>query len=336
MNILPELPVDELTGLLPSQSLRALLDPEATQDLGDPDFQEQMAAAWSICDQSDLQTDIWRGRILALVRDREKQQGEGRGFLKWLQAHDITTSQAYRWLHLAESADTLLGQGVLDPELLPQFSKRAFVETAQAAPEVQQMIVQAAQAGQPITRRAVRQLQDEWIAVSAEVIPDVIREKAAQQTLPTRLIAPLAKELENLPPQQQTAIQSEITAHPDADSLKQITATARHLNRFLQTAPQCAHFVSLDLDAAHAEALDLGCLSQTTDLITQVTLLEQNLTRLYLTWKRLGSLADQVYISTGANTPHLRQVISAVKHLTHPDLVVPLESTDPIHIKISS
>lgn len=119
------------------------------------EFLQQVEVAWQVCNRFDLQTDIWRGRILRAVRDREKKDGEGRGsgFLKWLKERDISKSQAYALIQLANSADTLLEEGKLDPGAINNFSKRAFVETAKAAPEVQQMVTEAAQNGDKITRR---------------------------------------------------------------------------------------------------------------------------------------------------------------------------------------
>ena len=56
-------------------------------DLPDPgqenlniiEFLARLEKAWEACDRFDLQTEIWRGRILSAVRDREKIGGEGRG-----------------------------------------------------------------------------------------------------------------------------------------------------------------------------------------------------------------------------------------------------------------
>jgi len=125
-----------------------LPDPEDEQ-LPDFDFENQVDNAWKVCDRFDLQTDIWRGRILRTVRDREKKGGEGRGtgFLNWLKEREIGKSQAYSLIELANSADTLIQQGDLDPDSIRNFSKRAFVETAKASPEVQQMVTDAAANG---------------------------------------------------------------------------------------------------------------------------------------------------------------------------------------------
>lgn len=46
-------------------------DPD-DEDISEFDFQQQVGAAWEVCDRFDLQTDIWRGRILRAIRDREK------------------------------------------------------------------------------------------------------------------------------------------------------------------------------------------------------------------------------------------------------------------------
>ena len=140
-----------------------LPDPE-DEEIADFDFEQQLDNAWQVCDRFDLQTDIWRGRILRSIRDREKKGGDGRGtgFLNWLKNREISKSQAYALIELANSADTLLEEGHLDPAAINNFSKRAFVETAKASPEVQQLITDAARTGDRITRREVRQLSDEW------------------------------------------------------------------------------------------------------------------------------------------------------------------------------
>ena len=57
------------------------------------------------------------------------------------------------------------------------FSRRAFVETAQASAEIQQMISEAANDGQEITRRQVRRLTDELTSVTSPLLPEEIREK---------------------------------------------------------------------------------------------------------------------------------------------------------------
>ena len=94
------------------------------ENLAEGQFLEEVDQAWQVCDRFDLQTDIWRGKILRTVRDREKANGEGRGtgFLKWLQEREISKSQAYSWIQLANSADTLMADGQLDADDIRQFS----------------------------------------------------------------------------------------------------------------------------------------------------------------------------------------------------------------------
>ncbi|MFM7436476.1 MAG: hypothetical protein ACKO1Q_10990, partial [Vulcanococcus sp.] len=124
--------------------------PSFSLDLPDPDsdsissmeFLARIEEAWAICDRFDLQTEIWRGRILKAVRDRERRGGEGRGggFLQWLREQEISKTRAYTLIQLAESADGLVGDGLLEESSVNNFSKRAFLETAQSDPEVQQLV----------------------------------------------------------------------------------------------------------------------------------------------------------------------------------------------------
>ncbi|HEY9860853.1 MAG TPA: hypothetical protein V6D16_15215, partial [Candidatus Obscuribacterales bacterium] len=249
-----------------------LPDPEDEQ-IPDLEFQQRVEAAWQVCDRFDLQTDIWRGRILRTVRDREKRGGEGRGtgFLKWLQDREISKSQAYSLIEVADSADTLLEGGYLDTDSVERFSKRAFVETAQSAPEVQQMVSDAARRGDRITRREVRQLSDEWTAMTSDLLPEVIKEKAAANSIPSRYLAPFVREMEKLPESHQAELRETVAESPDVDTLKQVTSEAKYLAKYLEAATnvQALNNESLDLEGALEEALRIGSLSATADLVNQ-------------------------------------------------------------------
>ncbi|MBD2139070.1 hypothetical protein H6F32_16170 [Anabaena sp. FACHB-1237] len=295
-----------------------LPDPE-DEGIAESDFLDQLDVAWQVCDRFDLQTEIWRGRILRAIRDREKKGGDGRGtgFLKWLKEREISKTQAYSWIQLANSADTLIEDGKLDPKAVNNFSKRAFVETAKASPEVQQMVSEAAQKGDRITRREVRQLTDEWTAMTSELLPQPIKEKAADNSLPPRYIAPLVKEMEKLPESHQRALQREIEANPDVDTVKQATSEAKQLAKYLKSAAQVQALVveNVDIEIALEEAQRIGCLSVAADLVNQASQMEQSIAKLYMTWKKINNLADRLYVDTGASTPQLRSLLSCIEPL---------------------
>ncbi|HIK13735.1 MAG TPA: hypothetical protein IGS53_00305 [Leptolyngbyaceae cyanobacterium M33_DOE_097] len=306
-----------------------LPNPEDAQ-LPEPEFQQQLEQAWLVCDRFDLQTDIWRGRILKTVRDREKWYGDGRGtgFLNWLKERDISKSQAYALMALADSADTLVEGGFLEPEDVNQFSKRAFVETAKADPEVQQIISDAVKRGDRITRREVRQLSEEWTAMTSDMIPPVAKEKAANHSLPVRYLAPLVKEMQKLPESHQEPIREAIAESPDVDTVKQATAEARYLAKYLEAATKVQAFENsaLNLEQALEEALRVGCLSATADLVNHAMQVEQLMVKLYLAWKRLGSLSERLYVDSGASTPQLRTLLACLNNLTSDVLETPLDS----------
>jgi hypothetical protein len=312
----------------PSTDLNFQLPDPEDENLSEYEFQRQVDMAWQVCDRFDLQTDIWRGRIMRTVRDREKRGGDGRGtgFLNWLREREITKSQAYSLIELANSADTLLQEGMLEPEAVNNFSKRAFVETAQSAPEVQQLVSDAAQRGEHITRREVRQISDEWTAMSSDLLPTEIKEKAANNTIPTRYLAPLVKEMEKLPQPHQETLRTEVMLNPDIDTLKQVTAEARYLAKYLEAAVQvqALNSESLDLEQALEEALRIGCLNATADLVKQASQLEQAIAKLYSSWSQMNKLAERVFVDSGASTPHLRDLLTHLEPLTSQTIEVQL------------
>jgi hypothetical protein len=290
------------------------------ESISDQDFLQHVETAWQICDRFDLETEIWRGRILRAVRDREKRGGEGRGagFLNWLQAHELSKTSAYRLIELANSADTLIEDAQLDSETINRFSKAAFVETAQADPEVQQLITDAAREGKRISRREVKQTSDEWTAMASDLVPAEIKTKAAHNTIPSRYLAPLVRELEKLPPEHQSVLQEELITNPDLDTLKQITAEAKSLAKYLSAAAhvQAIDNTGINLEQALEEALRLGCMNSVADFVNQAAQVEQTIAKLYTGWTRLGKLADRLYVDTGESTPQLRSLLQALSRLT--------------------
>jgi hypothetical protein len=324
----------DLVDIDPSTLSFELPNPEDSQ-LSESEFWQQIDTAWQVCDRFDLQTEIWRGRVLRTVRDREKQGGDGRGtgFLNWLKDREISKTQAYSLIELADSADTLLQEGILQADEVNCFSKQAFVETAKAAPEVQQMVCDLlnepnhSERSMPrITRREVRQLNDEWTAMSSDLLPVEIKEKAANSTIPKRYLTPLVREMEKLPEQHQIVLQAEVAANPDVETVKQATAEARYLAKYLAAATQvqALNQSNFDLESALEEALRLGCLSSTADLVNQAAQLEQTIAKLYTTWKRLNNLAERVYLDSGASTPNLRAMLAHLAPLSNEVLEVNL------------
>ena len=304
-----------------------LPDPE-DDSISPFDFNQAIDQAWEICDRFDLQTEIWRGRILRTVRDRERYGGDerGAGFLAWLKEREITKSRAYNLIDLASSADALLEQGSVELDSVSHFSKQAFIETAQAPPEVQVLIGDAARDGKKITKNHVKQVAEEWTAVTSDLLPEPIRAKAADNSLPSKYLAPLVKEMEKLPEQHQTAIQAEMEDRPDLETVKDMTLSARYLSRYLESAAQVQTIANgtMDLELALEEALRLDCLNLAADLVHQAAQLENSMAKLHTSWKRLGSLSDRLYVESGASTPHLRQLLDNLGSLAGDSLSLPM------------
>ncbi|MGH2413566.1 MAG: hypothetical protein ACRDEA_07730, partial [Microcystaceae cyanobacterium] len=194
----------------------------------------------------------------------------------------------------------------------------------------------AAHKGDRITRREVKQLSDEWTAMSSELLPEEVKEKASEGTLPPRHLAPLVREMEKLPDSHLETIQKEIAQNPDVDTVKLMTSEARNLAKYLDAAAQVQTLkrAPIDLEMALEEALRLDCLNTAADLVKQATQLEQTVAKLYTTWKRLGSLSDRLYVDTGASTPHLRSLLTCLEILTSEVIEINLDEVGDRMIRL--
>ncbi|MBE9171767.1 hypothetical protein IQ216_01305 [Cyanobium sp. LEGE 06143] len=302
--------------------------PVLSLELPDPDsdtistleFLARLEEAWAVCDRFDLQTEIWRGRILRAVRDREKRGGEGRGtgFLQWLREREISKTRAYTLIQLAESAQDLVGEGLLEEESVNNFSKRAFLETAQADPEVQLMISEAANEGQQITRKQVRRLSDEFTAATSPLLPEEIRQRTAENLLPPRAVAPLVKELAKLPEEQQDDLRRVLREEPELERIRDVTSTARWLSKAAEAALAVRAFQQGDLqfEKALQEAQRLDALGLLADAVGQAQALEAAALKLHTSWRRLGGLQERLWVESGSSTPHLRDLLTALQSLS--------------------
>jgi hypothetical protein len=91
---------------------------------------------------------------------------------------------------------------------------------------------------------------------------------------------------------------------------------------------------TVDLSIALEEALRVGCLPVASDLLKQAANLEQNLTKFYMTWKRIGTLADRLYVDTGASTPHLRSLLNCLERLSGEIIEIPLDEVGENTIRV--
>jgi hypothetical protein len=325
----PLLPVTMASPEAPAPPVLNLELPDPDSDtISTMEFLARLEEAWAVCDRFDLQTEIWRGRILRAVRDREKRGGEGRGtgFLQWLREREISKTRAYTLIQLAESADALVGDGLLEEASVNLFSKRAFLETAQADLEVQQMIAEAANEGQEITRKQVRRLSDEFTAATSPLLPEEIRQRTAENLLPPRAVAPLVKELAKLPEEQQNDLRRVLSDEPELERVRDVTHTARWLSKAAEAALAVRAFQvdQLDFDKALQEAQRLDALGLLADAVGQAQALEAAVLKLHTSWRRLGGLQERLWVESGSSTPHLRELLTALQSLSGSTLRVSL------------
>jgi len=219
-----------------------------------------------------------------------------------------------------------VGDGLLEETSVNNFSKRAFVETAQADPEVQQLISEAANEGQQITRKQVRRLTDEFTAATSPLLPDEIRERTQQNLLPPKAVAPLVRELARLPEPQQDDLRRVLKEEPELDRIKDVTATARWLSKASEAgmAVRALQHESIDLEKAMQEATRLDMLGLVADVVGQAQQLEQAVLKLHTSWRRLGGLHERLWLESGSSTPYLRSLLQGLETLSGSNLRVSL------------
>lgn len=207
---------------------------------------------------------------------------------------------------------------MLDQESVNQFSKRAFMETAQAAPEVQVMISEAANEGQEITRKQVRRLTDEFTAATSPLLPDEIRQRTQENLLPSKAVAPLVRELAKLPDEQQDDFRKVLQDEPELDRIKDVTSTARWITKATEAGVAVRAFQQgeLNLEKAMQEALRLDALGLLADAVGQAQALESSVLKLHTAWRRLGGLQERLWVESGSSTPYLRDVLTALQSLS--------------------
>ena len=335
--------IDDLSSLEAALHALDLPNPEA-EDLSDGEFLTHVDQAWSICERFDLQTEIWRGRILRCIRDRGKQSGQNGGgsFLQWLRERDISKSRAYGLIQLADSADELVTEGSLDPACVNNFSKHAFLATAKAAPPVRQLVNSAANEGERITRHQVKRLDDQFTASSSDLLPDEVRQRTQAQVLPSKAVAPLVKELARLPKEQQEQLRQELASAPELDAVRAATRTAHSMAKALEAA-SALHTLQdsgLNLDKAMGEAQRLEVLGILADILRHARQIEQAASQLNRSWQRLGDLHERLWLESGGSSPHLRQLLETLAPLSDSPIQVALgalggQEGSPVEITIS-
>ena len=96
-----------------------------------------------------------------------------------------------------------------------------------------------------------------------------------------------------------------------------MTAEARYLARYLEGANQvqALNDSNVDLELALEEALRLGVLNTTAELVNQSSILEGAIAKLYGSWRKMNQLSERLYVDTGASTPHLRGLLGRLDQL---------------------
>jgi hypothetical protein len=180
------------------------------------------------------------------------------------------------------------------------------------------MIAEAANEGQEITRKQVRRLTDDFTSATSPLLPDEIRQRAQENLLPSKVVAPLVRELSKLPELQQEDFRKVLRDEPELDRIKDVTHTARWITKATESGVAVRAFQQgeLDLEKAMQEAQRLDALGLLADAVGQAQTLEAAVLKLHTSWRRLGGLHERLWVESGSSTPYLRDVLTALQTLS--------------------
>ena len=172
----------------------------------------------------------------------------------------------------------------------------------------------------------MRRLSDDFLAATSPLLPEEIRQRTAENLLPSRAVAPLVKELARLPEEQQDDLRRVLRDEPELDRVKDVTLTARWLHRAAEASLAVRAFQQGDLDFEKAlqEAQRLDALGLLADAVGQAQALESAVLKLHTSWRRLGGLQERLWVESGSSTPHLRELLTALQSLSGSTLRVSL------------
>lgn len=318
-------------------TLATEIDDSALISIPDVEFKTIIDNLWDNFNKAELQVDIRRGQALRIVRDREKIGGDnkGKGFLNWLREHDLTKSRAYSLIDLANKFDDLNKNHDLQPEITNAFSKAAFVETAKADAEVQKIVLDSIKAGDRVTQKGVKQLSNEYKAVTSDLIEEGVREQIASGALPAKYIAPLITELNKLPDSHIKSFQKEMADDSSTDNIKNLTKDAKSLNKLLESNDALLTLDGIDMEQALLEATRIDCVGLVADLTKKCVVIESLTRKLREAWESAGKLSDRLFVETGASTPNLRGMIDILNKLTSSIIEVPDVNGNKIRLQFT-
>jgi hypothetical protein len=129
-----------------------------------------------------------------------------------------------------------------------------------------------------------------------------------------------------LPEAQQEDLRRALREEPELERVRDVTLTARWLDKAAQAALAVRAFQqgNLDFEKAIQEAQRLDALGLLADAVGQAQALENAVLKLHTSWRRLGGLQERLWVESGSSTPHLRELLTALQSLSGSTLRVSL------------
>ena len=289
-------------------------------------------AQWVECDRQESLSFLSKGRILSKIREHSAKNPDEGYFADWCKNREISKAHAYRLIQLANIVEEFIASEILPEdeaeETISKFSQRALLALSEYENPVIEWVFAVSKERSKMTVKQVKSARADWIAATSELLPDEIKEKATAGTLPALKIAALADALEKVPESHQQAIAKDLSRSPDVDMVKDCEKSAKAIAKILDKGSEIqaiADQSDLDLEKIIDESLRIGNTEDVAKLIALCAQVQSLTTKLVPALQKAQAIADRIYVSSGASTPQVRSMLSALDSLCGYKIQVPVK-----------
>lgn len=306
----------------------------------DIDRAEQEARSLlKFCDNIDLETQIRRGRIIRAIADLHRLKECSSRTESWLKDLGLTPKKANELIQAANQADGLMEAGTLTEIGLKNISSRAFIETANKAPEATPAIVSDAENGVKVGVDYARRIVCEQTVNSADVSEN-FKQLVEDGGFKAKAAVKLLENIDEIT--QEEAITQEYGAKLkqeldsiSGDAVRVIAENAQALRKIEETAPYCTILQQEELGVERLieECHQLEALPLLASVLASIKDIETLAAKLSSKLSIFEKNSDRLYVETGAGQVETRKLVDLLK--APEGFRVPLKIAENLQIEVT-
>lgn len=288
-------------------------------------------------DRVNLDTAIRIGRILSEYKSETDQLGIAREngitskktVKKYLACHEANELLRKDW---AEEVEAFLPLDFTIDHLIEKFTQETFLlwrDEKDKDIELWAGLIQfIVEERRRLTKPNYQEIEKRIKASRSELLPDEIKEKVRDKSIPEKTACKLVKGLEELPKSRQSMaieISDSFEGGFTAEGIEVLTQEVDAIAKIYKNFDSVLTLVGqgLDVDALVDEACQAEMSSEVARFITACAGLESLARKLRSAHKTLSSLGERLFVDSGANHPNIRTLLGYTDTLTQECIRIP-------------